>query len=69
MQELVFPQVPVKCWVLHTYIHSFLDGPGMIVYFLVEYAELFCTHGMSSDGTVKVDGRGCLEMFLNPFSK
>ena len=45
MQELVFPQIPVEGWVLYTYEHGFLDGPGMIVYFLMNYTEMFWVHG------------------------
>ena len=69
MQELVFPQVSVEGWVLHMYEHGFLDGSGMIVYFLMNCTELFLVHGVSSGGAMQVDGGRCLEMFLDPFSK
>ena len=67
--ELVFPQVPVEGWVLHTYEHGFLDGPGMVVNFLVYYTILLWVHGVSCGGAMQVNGGRCLEMFLDPFSQ
>ena len=34
------------------YEHSFLDGPGLAVDFLVHYAELVGVHGMACGGAV-----------------
>ena len=46
------------------YEHSFFDGPGMTMYFLVYYADVFRVHWMSCGCAVmEYWGRG-LEMFL-----
>ena len=50
--------------VLYPDIHGFLDGPGLAVNFLVNYAELVGVHGMACGGTVEVYGGGGLEVFL-----
>ena len=47
-----FPRFLLKSWVLYMYEHGFLDGPGMIVYFLMHYAELFRVHEVSCGGAV-----------------
>ena len=52
MQELALPQVPVEGWVLHTDEHGLLDGPGLVVNFLVHYVELFWVNWVSCSGTV-----------------
>ena len=50
--------------VLYPDIHGFLDGPGLAIDFLVDYAELVGVHGMACGGTVEVYGGGGLEVFL-----
>ena len=39
--QLIFPQVPVECWVMDVDEHSFFDGPEMTVNFLVYIVKLF----------------------------
>ena len=46
--------------------HSFLDCPGLAVYFLVNNVKLVGVHWVSGGSTVEVYGGGGLEMFLNP---
>ena len=53
--------------VLNTDKHSFLNGPGLAVYFLVNNVKLVGVHGMSCGGAVEMYGGGDLEMFFNPF--
>ena len=47
--------------------HSFLDGPGLAVYLLVDNVKLVGVHGVSCGGAVKVYGGGGLKMFLDSF--
>ena len=47
--------------------HSFLDGPGLVVYLLVHNVKLVGVHGVSCGGAVKVYGGGGLKMFLDSF--
>ena len=39
--ELVLPQVPVEGWVLNADEHGLLNGPGLVVNFIVHYVKLF----------------------------
>ena len=65
MWKLVLSNVSVKRGVLYPDIHGFLDGPGLDVYFLMNYAELAGVHGMACGRTVEVYGGGGLEVFLD----
>ena len=56
---------PNFCWgVLNTDKHSFLDGPGLVVYLLVNNVKLVGVHEVFCGGAVKVYGGGGLKMFL-----
>ena len=63
--KLVLSNVSVKRGVLCPDIHGFLDGPGLAVYFIMNYAELVGVNGMACGGTVEVYGGGGLEVFLD----
>ena len=62
--NLVLSQISVEWGVLYLDEHSLLDGPGLAVDFLVNYAELVGVHGMACGGAVEVYRGGGLEMFL-----
>ena len=66
MWKLVLSNVPVERGVLYLDIHGFLNGPGLAVDFLVNYAKLVGIHGMAYGGTVEVYGGRGLEVF--PYS-
>ena len=52
MRQLILPYVSVKCRVLDTDEHGFLDGSGLVVSFLVYYVEAICLHRVSCGGAV-----------------
>ena len=57
MWELVFPLVPIESWIINTYEHSLLDGPGMTMYFLVYDIEIVRVQWMTG-GCVMVKDWG-----------
>ena len=64
MWKLVLSNVSVKRGVLYPDIHGFLDGPGLAVYFFMNYAELVGSMGWPVVELWRCMGEGALKCSL-----
>ena len=61
---LLFPYVPLKCWIIDPYIHSLLDGPSKDVWIATFNGDIMYCGIMTTGDDMVRDKKGAWNMPL-----